>query len=70
MDNGIIHAISSGTTTITVKAEENSVKDEIEINVYSPVTDISIDQKEISMQKDDTLKLMLILSQKMPIIKI
>ena len=56
-DNGIIHAISSGTTTITVKAEENSVKDEIEINVYSPVTDISIDQKEISMQKDDTFKI-------------
>lgn len=56
-DSGIIHAIGSGTTTITVKAEENSVKDEIEINIYSPVTDISIDQKEISMQKDDTFKI-------------
>ena len=56
-DKGVIHAITSGKTTITVKAEENSVKDEIEINIYSPVTDISIDQKEISMQKDDTFKI-------------
>ena len=56
-DKGNIKAISSGSTTITVKAEENSVKNQIEINVYSKVTGVSIDQTEIYMQIDDTFKI-------------
>jgi len=56
-DQGNIQAISSGTTTITVKAEENSVQSQIEINVYSSVTGISLDQKELYMQIDDTFKI-------------
>lgn len=56
-DQGNIQAISSGTTTITVKAEENSVQSQIEISVYSSVTGISLDQKELYMQIDDTFKI-------------
>ena len=56
-DDGNITAISSGETTITVKAEENSVQSQININVYSQVTGISIDQEEIYMQVGDTFKI-------------
>lgn len=53
-NNGIINAIRSGETTITVKAEENSVKNEININVYSNVTGITLDQKEIYIPIEGT----------------
>jgi len=56
-NNGNIQAISSGTTTITVKAEENSVQNQIEINVYSKVTRVSIDETNVNMQVDDTFKI-------------
>lgn len=56
-DKGNIQAIRSGKTTITVKAEENTVKNQIEIEVYSKVTGISLDQKEIYMQIGDTFKI-------------
>ncbi len=56
-DTGNIQAISSGTAIITVKAEENSVQNQIEINVYSSVTGITIDQKEIYMQVGDNFKI-------------
>lgn len=55
-DQGAIQAISSGTTLITVKAEENNVQNTIEITVYSKVTDILLDQQEINMQVGDTFK--------------
>jgi len=56
-DNGNITALSSGKTTITVKAEENYVQSQIEINVYSPVTGILIDHEDVYMQVDDTFKI-------------
>lgn len=56
-DKGNIQAIRSGTTTITVKAEENSVQSQIELNVYSKVTNILLDQKEIYMQLDDVFEI-------------
>ena len=56
-DKGVIHALTSGTTTITVKAQENSVQNSIEINVFSPVTGISIDQTEIYMPVGDNFKI-------------
>lgn len=54
---GNIQAIRSGTTTITVKAEENAVQGQIEIQVYSKVTGIALDQKEIYMQLGDTFQI-------------
>ena len=56
-DTGTIQAITAGNTIITVKAEENEVKTEIEINVFSKVTGISLDQKEINMQIGDIFQI-------------
>ena len=56
-DKGNIQAIRSGNATITVKAEENTVQSQIGIQVYSKVTGITLDQKEIYMQIDDTFKI-------------
>ena len=56
-DKGNIHAISSGKTTITVKAEENDIQNQITITVYSKVTGITLDHKEIYMQIGDTFSL-------------
>ncbi|HBC83948.1 MAG TPA: hypothetical protein DCZ30_00380, partial [Clostridiales bacterium] len=58
VDNeGNITAIRSGKVTITVKAEENNVQNQIEITVYSKVTNIILDQKEIYMQVGDTFQI-------------
>lgn len=58
VDNyGNVQALRSGQTTITVKAEENSIQSQITINVYSKVTGISLDQKEIYMQIGDTFQI-------------
>lgn len=54
---GKIQAIRSGTTTITAKAEENNVQNQITITVYSKVTGISLDQNEIYMQVGDTFQI-------------
>lgn len=56
-ESGTIQALRSGTTTITVKAEENSIQNQIDIKVYSKVTGISMDQKEIYMQIEDTFEI-------------
>ena len=56
-DKGNLQAIRSGTATITAKAEENDVQSQIIINVYSKVTGIDLDQKEIYMQVGDTFQI-------------
>ena len=56
-DKGNVRAISSGTTTITVKAKENNVQGQITITVYSPVTGISLDQSEIYMAVGDVFQI-------------
>ena len=58
VDNeGNIVGIRSGMATITVKAEENNVQNQIEITVYSKVTDVILDQNEIYMQVGDNFKI-------------
>lgn len=56
-DSGVITGITSGNVTITVKAEENSIQNQIEINVYSKVTKISIDQTLLNIPVEDTFKI-------------
>ncbi len=56
-EEGNIKALKSGTAKITVKAEENDVKAEIEINVYSKVTGINLNYEEISLQVGDSFKI-------------
>ena len=55
--NGNITGIASGKATITVKAKVGDVKNEIEINVYSKVTEIWVEQKDINMQIEDEFKI-------------
>ncbi len=58
VDNeGNVIGIHSGITTITVKAEENNVQNQIEITVYSKVTNVVLDQNEIYMQVGDNFKI-------------
>lgn len=56
-EQGNIQAIRSGSTTITVKAEENKVQNQIDLKIYSKVTGITIDQKEIYMQPEDNFQI-------------
>ncbi|MCI8654902.1 MAG: SH3 domain-containing protein [Clostridia bacterium] len=56
-DNGKINALRPGTTTIIVRAQENSVQNQIDINVYSKVTGITLNQQEIYLQEGDTLQI-------------
>ena len=56
-DNGYIQAISSGTATITVKAEENDVQNQIQITVYSRVTGVTLEPTEIYIPIGDTFKI-------------
>ena len=55
--NGNIQGISSGKATITVKAKENNVKTQIEIEVYSKVTGILLNYEQIYMPVNSTFEL-------------
>ncbi len=56
-EKGRITALRSGITTITVKSRENEVQSKIEIQVYSKVTGITMNQTDTYMQVGDTLKI-------------
>ncbi len=56
-DKGNIQAISSGKAIITVKAQENEVKNQIEIEVYSKVTNITFDHNEIYLPIDTVFQI-------------
>lgn len=56
-DKGNIRAISSGKAVITVKSAGNAVQNQIEITVYSKVTDVSINNSELYMEVDDIFQI-------------
>ncbi len=56
-ENGLINALRPGTTTIIVKAQENTVKNQIDIIVYSKVTGITINQEELYVQIGETFQI-------------
>ncbi len=57
-DNGIIKGISPGTAIITVKTEDGTVESQIVVTIKEPeVESLSFAQDDISIKKDDTLKL-------------
>lgn len=55
--NGNIMGIRSGTATITVKAKQNNVSDQIEIQVYSPVTDMNLNIESVMLQVGESFKI-------------
>ena len=59
-ENGYILGLSSGKCSITAKAE-NGISDSINIEVYSPVTDISLESTDIVLEKGDKFHLNVII---------
>lgn len=55
--SGNIMGIRSGTATITVKAKQNNVSDQIEIQVYSPVTDMNLNIESVMLQVGESFKI-------------
>lgn len=56
-EKGKLQAIHSGSSIIKVKALENDVQNEIEINVYSKTIAITLDQEKIYMQVGDVFQI-------------
>ena len=56
-NDGVVCGISSGTSKIIVKSKENNVQAEINLEVYSKVLDISVDQTKIYLNKDASFKI-------------
>lgn len=56
-EKGNLRAIRSGSSIITVKSLENNVQNQIEISVYSKITEIKLDQEEIYMQVGDIFQI-------------
>ncbi len=59
--NGNVMGIRSGLATITVKAKENNVSDKIQIQVYSPITDMSLNVNDVTLQVGESFKIVPIL---------
>ena len=55
--SGNIIGIRSGTATVTVKAKQNNVSDQIQIQVYSPVTDMSLNTDNVMLQVGESFKI-------------
>ena len=47
--SGNLFGVKSGKATITVKAKANQVSDQIEVQVYTPVTDLQIDIENLML---------------------
>ncbi|MBR3869223.1 MAG: Ig-like domain-containing protein [Clostridia bacterium] len=57
-ENGKVTAVGVGTATITVSSKDDSTKsDTINVTVKVPVTSITVDKTEITLNKEDSAKL-------------
>ena len=59
-EDGYILGLSSGKSTITAKTE-NGISDSINIEVYSPVTDINFDTTDLVLEKGENFHLNVII---------
>ena len=57
-NNGNIYGVSSGKATITVRAISNGVKSSIDIEVYSKVTGIEVNVKNITLQEGEEYQIL------------
>lgn len=53
--SGNITGIKSGKATITVKAKENNVSSSVNITVYTPVSEVILQEDEIYLQKEEEI---------------
>lgn len=56
-DKGNITGVGGGSATVTVKSENGSVSNSINIIVYSPITEIYIDSESVTVQEGNEFKL-------------
>ena len=56
--DGNIYGVSSGKATITVRAISNGVKSSIDIEVYSKVTEIEVNVKNITLQEGEEYQIL------------
>ena len=52
-NSGTVLAVGNGTAKITAKAKENSVSSSLEIQVYTPVTDLELNVEQLTIQEGD-----------------
>ena len=52
--SGTVLAVGNGTAKITAKAKENSVSSSLEIQVYTPVTDLELNVEQLTIQEGDS----------------
>ena len=52
--SGTVLAVGNGTAKITAKAKENSVSSSLEIQVYTPVTDLELNVEQLTIQECDS----------------
>ena len=53
-NSGTVLAVGNGTAKITAKAKENSVSSSLEIQVYTPVTDLELNVEQLTIQEGDS----------------
>ena len=51
---GTVLSVGNGTAKITAKAKENNVSSSLEIQVYTPVTDLELNVEQLTMQEGDS----------------
>lgn len=56
-EDGTITGVKVGSTTVTVTTEDGGKTDTCLVTVYEPVSDLEIDQSEVTLYKGDTLKI-------------
>ena len=53
-NSGTVLAVGNGTAKITAKAKENSVSSSLEIQVYTPVTDLELNVEQLTIQEGNS----------------
>ena len=53
-NSGTVLAVGNGTAKITAKAKENSVLSSLEIQVFTPVTDLELNVEQLTIQEGDS----------------
>lgn len=56
-NQGLVKAIAKGNAKITATAKDNNIASSVDVNVYQPVTEITLDKKDVTINAGETTKL-------------
>jgi uncharacterized protein YjdB len=56
-NQGLVKAIAKGNAKITATAKDNNIASSVDVNVYQPVTGITLDKKDVTINAGETTKL-------------